>query len=142
MVAVERGTAPVVRRMETHAAVPLVVEEIDDEPGGVTRHRLVGVAAGGTACGRIGWNVVTGASQDTIAQLFGHTAMVAHDTEVEVHTIEAGVVRVAGGLDMKKGRARIGFESGKKDIHSISAMAIEDVRTHVKNLQPHIIVSC
>jgi hypothetical protein len=45
-----------------------------------------------------------------------------------VHTIEAGVVRVADGLDMKKGRARIGFESGKKDIHSISAMAIEDVR--------------
>ena len=55
-------------------------------------------------------------------------AMVAHDTEVAVHTIEAGVVRIADGLDMKKGRARIGFESGKKDIHSISAMAIEDVR--------------
>ncbi len=55
-------------------------------------------------------------------------AMVAHDTDVEVHTIEAGVVRIADGLDMKKGRARIGFESGKKDIHSISAMAIEDVR--------------
>jgi hypothetical protein len=55
-------------------------------------------------------------------------AMVAHDTDVEVHTVEAGVVRVADGLDMKKGRARIGFETGKKDIHSISAMAIEDVR--------------
>ncbi|MFO7730086.1 MAG: HD domain-containing protein [Spirochaetia bacterium] len=55
-------------------------------------------------------------------------AMVAHDTEVDVYTIEAGVVRIADGLDMKKGRARIGFESGKKDIHSISAMAIEDVR--------------
>jgi uncharacterized protein len=55
-------------------------------------------------------------------------AMVAHDTDVAVHTIEAGAVRVADGLDMKKGRARIGFESGKKDIHSISAMAIEDVR--------------
>lgn len=55
-------------------------------------------------------------------------AMVAHDTDVEVHTIEAGVVRVADGLDMKKGRARIGFTHGKKDIHSISAMAIEDVR--------------
>ncbi|NIZ92997.1 NtaA/DmoA family FMN-dependent monooxygenase [Kineosporiaceae bacterium B12] len=34
--------------------------------------------------GRIGWNVVTGASQDTIAQLFGHTAMVAHDTRYEM----------------------------------------------------------
>jgi hypothetical protein len=61
-------------------------------------------------------------------------AMVAHDTEVAVHTVEAGVVRIADGLDMKKGRARIGFESGKKDIHSISAMAIEDVRI----LQPSL----
>ncbi len=55
-------------------------------------------------------------------------AMVAHDTDVDVHTMEAGVVRIADGLDMKKGRARIGFESGKKDIHSISAMAIENVK--------------
>jgi len=60
-------------------------------------------------------------------------AMVAHDTEVTVHTIEAGVVRIADGLDMKKGRARIGFESGKKDIHSISAMAIEDVKLLAPN---------
>jgi len=55
-------------------------------------------------------------------------AMVAHDTDVTVHTMEAGVVRIADGLDMKKGRARIGFEAGKKDIHSISAMAIENVK--------------
>lgn len=55
-------------------------------------------------------------------------AMVAHDTAVEVHTIEAGVVRIADGLDMKKGRARIGFVHGKKDIYNISAMAIEDVK--------------
>lgn len=55
-------------------------------------------------------------------------AMVAHDTDVAVHTIEAGAVRIADGLDMKKGRARIGFEAGKKDIHSISAMAIENVQ--------------
>lgn len=55
-------------------------------------------------------------------------AMVAHDTGVAVHTVEGGVVRIADGLDMKKGRARIGFEAGKKDIFNVSAMAIEDVR--------------
>ena len=55
-------------------------------------------------------------------------AMVAHDTDVAVHTIEAGVVRIADGLDMEKGRARIGFQHGLKDIFSISAMAIEDVK--------------
>jgi long-chain alkane monooxygenase len=34
--------------------------------------------------GRIGWNVVTGASQDTIAGLFGHTEMTQHDTRYEI----------------------------------------------------------
>lgn len=29
--------------------------------------------------GRIGWNIVTGASQDAVAQLFGHDEMVKHD---------------------------------------------------------------
>ncbi|MEO2129935.1 MAG: NtaA/DmoA family FMN-dependent monooxygenase [Microbacterium sp.] len=30
--------------------------------------------------GRIGWNIVTGASQNAVAELFGHDGMVAHDT--------------------------------------------------------------
>ncbi len=34
--------------------------------------------------GRIGWNVVTGASQDTVAALFGHETMTAHDTRYEI----------------------------------------------------------
>ncbi len=54
-------------------------------------------------------------------------AMVAHDTTVAVHTVEGGVVRVADGLDMKKGRARIAFEAGTKDIFKVSGMAVEDV---------------
>ena len=54
-------------------------------------------------------------------------AMVAHDAEVAVHTTEGGVVRVADGLDMKKGRARIAFETGSRDIFKVSGMAIESV---------------
>lgn len=42
-------------------------------------------------------------------------------------TIEAGVVKVADALDMEKGRARIPFEAGKVDIHSVSALSIESV---------------
>ncbi len=34
--------------------------------------------------GRVGWNVVTGASQDTVAALFGHERMTAHDTRYEI----------------------------------------------------------
>jgi FMN-dependent oxidoreductase (nitrilotriacetate monooxygenase family) len=34
--------------------------------------------------GRIGWNVVTGSSQNAVAGLFGHSEMVAHDTRYEI----------------------------------------------------------
>lgn len=34
--------------------------------------------------GRIGWNVVTGSSQNAVAGLFGHAEMVAHDTRYEI----------------------------------------------------------
>lgn len=34
--------------------------------------------------GRIGWNVVTGASQNAVSQVFGHAEMVAHDTRYEM----------------------------------------------------------
>ncbi|MCX6818820.1 MAG: HD domain-containing protein [Candidatus Aenigmarchaeota archaeon] len=54
-------------------------------------------------------------------------AMTFHDTLVPPLTVEGGVVRIADGLDMAEGRARIPFEAGKKDIHGVSAMAIEDV---------------
>jgi metal-dependent HD superfamily phosphatase/phosphodiesterase len=45
----------------------------------------------------------------------------------EALTREAGVLCVADALDMEKGRARIPFQAGKVDIHSVSALAIEKV---------------
>jgi hypothetical protein len=41
--------------------------------------------------------------------------------------LEAGIVHVADALDMEKGRARIPFQAGKVDIHSVSALSIEKV---------------
>lgn len=55
-------------------------------------------------------------------------AIVAHHKDYPPLTIEAGVLCIADALDMKEGRARIPFEAGKVDIHSVSAMAIEDVK--------------
>ena len=54
-------------------------------------------------------------------------AMVAHDTENAVHTIEGGVVRVADGLDMKKGRSRIAYGIGAMNIYKVSGMAVDEV---------------
>jgi hypothetical protein len=43
-------------------------------------------------------------------------------------TLEAGIVRVADALDMAEGRSRVPFESGRQNIHSLSAAAIEKVQ--------------
>ena len=42
-------------------------------------------------------------------------------------TKEAGIVGIADALDMEAGRARIPFQAGKIDIHSVSALSIEKV---------------
>jgi uncharacterized protein len=55
-------------------------------------------------------------------------AIIAHRRRGEPLTVEAGVVRVADALDMAEGRSRIPFESGRPNIHSLSAAAIEKVR--------------
>ena len=54
-------------------------------------------------------------------------AVIAHRSDVECLTTEAGVVKVADALDITEGRSRIPFEAGKTDIHAISAMAIDRV---------------
>jgi len=54
-------------------------------------------------------------------------AIVSHEEPNKPLTIEAGIVRVADALDMEEGRARIPFQAGKIDIHSVSALSIEKV---------------
>ena len=55
-------------------------------------------------------------------------AIIAHREDILPLTLEAGVIRVADALDMEKGRARIPFQSGRVNIHSVSALAIDKVR--------------
>jgi metal-dependent HD superfamily phosphatase/phosphodiesterase len=54
-------------------------------------------------------------------------AIVAHERPNKPLTVEAGIVSIADALDMEAGRARIPFESGKIDIHAVSALSIEKV---------------
>ncbi len=54
-------------------------------------------------------------------------SIVAHERPNLPLTIEAGIVGIADALDMEAGRARIPFESGKIDIHAVSALSIEKV---------------
>jgi metal-dependent HD superfamily phosphatase/phosphodiesterase len=51
----------------------------------------------------------------------------SHHDDTECLTTEAGIVTVADGCDMAQGRARIPYNRGKFDIHSVSALSIEKV---------------
>lgn len=66
-------------------------------------------------------------------------AIVAHEQPHKPLTVEAGIVRIADALDMEEGRARIPFESGKVDIHSVSALSIERVDIQKGEKKPIII---
>jgi metal-dependent HD superfamily phosphatase/phosphodiesterase len=55
-------------------------------------------------------------------------AIIGHRSDGAPFTIEAGIVRVADALDMARGRSRLGFEAGHRNIHSLSAYAIEEVK--------------
>ncbi|MHA1734876.1 MAG: hypothetical protein ACTSV8_00705, partial [Candidatus Thorarchaeota archaeon] len=51
----------------------------------------------------------------------------AHDDDTQCLTFEAGVTKIGDGCDMTKGRTIIPYQKGKVDIHSVSALAIEEV---------------
>ena len=52
----------------------------------------------------------------------------SHALSPEPLTIEAGITAVADGTDITKGRGRKAFQLGSIDIHSISALAVDEVR--------------
>jgi metal-dependent HD superfamily phosphatase/phosphodiesterase len=66
-------------------------------------------------------------------------ALLAHHGIQRPLTIEGGVVRVGDALDMEKGRARIPFEAGKVNIHSVSALSIENVSIEKGEEKPIVI---
>jgi metal-dependent HD superfamily phosphatase/phosphodiesterase len=63
-------------------------------------------------------------------------AIVSHEEPRRPLTVEAGIVQIADALDMEKGRARIPFQSGKVDIHSVSALSIEKVEIQEGDKMP------
>ena len=72
---------------------------------------------------------IYGRDRRKLAKLKAQTleAVYTHDEAVESISVEGGAVKVGDGADMACGRARIPFQKGKRDIHSISALAIDDV---------------
>jgi len=54
-------------------------------------------------------------------------AIYATAYDVKCLSVEAGIVKIADGLDMAEGRARIPYKLGKMDIHALSALSIKSV---------------
>ncbi|MFO7918932.1 MAG: HD domain-containing protein [Anaerolineae bacterium] len=63
-------------------------------------------------------------------------AIIAHHWNTPCLTLEAGAVKVADALDMTEGRSRIPFEAGEINIHSVSALAVEEVSIEAGKERP------
>ncbi len=62
-------------------------------------------------------------------------AIYSHEAE-EANSIEASIVKVADGMDMEEGRARIPYQRGKFDIHAVSALSIKRVSAGLGTKRP------
>lgn len=76
----------------------------------------------------------------TIFQSLAMEGILGHMATNPIHSIEAGLILIADGCDMTKGRARIPLEIPTKptegDIHKYSANSIEKVKIHHGTEQP------
>ena len=51
----------------------------------------------------------------------------AHSSKIRDLTIEASLIGIADGTDMTKGRSRIPYDLGNVNIHTVSAMSVDEV---------------
>jgi uncharacterized protein len=63
-------------------------------------------------------------------------AIISHRKDGVPLTLEAGVVRVADALDMASGRCKEPYQAGNIDIHSVSAMAVDEITVRSGSKQP------
>ena len=76
----------------------------------------------------------------TIIKSLATEAIVGHMSSRKIHSIEAGIILIADGCDMTKGRARIPMSINKTprvgDIHKYSANAINRIGIHHGERKP------
>jgi metal-dependent HD superfamily phosphatase/phosphodiesterase len=66
-------------------------------------------------------------------------AILCHHTEETPLTTEAGVVRLADGLDMERGRSRYPYERGGRGINTVSSQSIESVSLQPGDTEPVLV---
>ena len=99
-------------------------------------HEMMGVVLARSIIDRLLPEVYPEIEQRIELRAFILHAILAHDFDPPPLTFEAGVVAVADGTDVTKGRGRKAFDLGKVDIHSVSALAIDEVHIGRGKNQP------
>ena len=90
-------------------------------------HEMMGVGLARGLLDRLMPEIYPDVEQRVELRAFILHAIFSHDFDPPPLTFEAGVVAVADGTDVTKGRGRTDFDLGKVDIHSVSALAIDEV---------------
>lgn len=67
-------------------------------------------------------------TSEVLHTIVSHEVPKTMEQSRKILTKEAGIVSIADALDMEAGRARIPFQSGKVDIHAVSALSIEEIK--------------
>jgi len=91
-------------------------------------HEMLGVGLARDLLNRVMPEFYPDVEQRIELRAFMLNAILTHDFDPPPLTFEGGVVGVADGTDVTKGRGRKAFDLGKIDIHSVSALAIDEVR--------------
>ncbi|MBI3244341.1 MAG: HD domain-containing protein [Chloroflexi bacterium] len=92
------------------------------------QHELIGVMLARPILDRLLPEVYPDIERRIELRAFILHAIHAHDLSHMPLTFEAALVALADGTDITKGRGRTAFDLGKVDIHSVSALAIDEVR--------------
>jgi len=90
-------------------------------------HELLSIILAGPIIDRILNDLYEGQKKNIIKLEILHI-IYSHEPNIKPLTIEGGIMKVADALDMEMGRARIPYEAGSVNIHSMSAMAIQKVK--------------
>jgi metal-dependent HD superfamily phosphatase/phosphodiesterase len=91
-------------------------------------HEMLGVSLAQGLLDRLMPSIYPQVEQRIELRAFMLNAILTHDFDPPPLTFEGGLVGVADGTDVTKGRGRKAFDLGKVDIHSVSALAIDEVR--------------
>lgn len=99
-------------------------------------HEMMGVSLARNMLDRLMPEIYPEVEKRIELRAFMLHAILSHDFDPPPLTFEAGVVAVADGTDVTKGRGRKAFDLGKVDIHSVSALAIDEVHIHAGKEHP------